>query len=230
MVEFRGVSKVYIRRAGGAAVYALADATFEVGAGEIVVLSGPTGSGKSTVLRLAAGEERPSEGRVLVDGAHVGALGGRALARLRRGLGIVPAEPRLLPDRTAFGNVALVLRALGASRRVSRGKALAALREAGLAGKANAFPPELTAGEGRRLCLARALAGGPRLLLADEPAGGLDEPAAQEVVDLLRRAHGQGATVLVATRAPGLAAELGARPLTLEGGRVRADGGRHGAA
>src|SRR5512132_2749827 len=109
MVEFRGVSKVYMRRAGGAVVHALADATFEVGAGEIVVLSGPTGSGKSTVLRLATGQERPSEGRVLVDGAHVGALGRRALAGLRRGLGILPAESLLLPDRTVFGNVALVL-------------------------------------------------------------------------------------------------------------------------
>ncbi len=230
MVEFRGVSKVYIRRAGGPVVHALADATFAVGPGDIVVLSGPTGSGKSTLLRLVAGEERASQGCVVVDGEDVATLGRRGLARLRRRLGIVPAEPRLLSDRTAFGNVALVLRALGASRRTARANGLAALREAGLAAKANAFPSELTVAERRRLCLARALAGGPRLLLADEPAAGLDEPAAQEVVDLLRRAHGQGATLLVATRAAGLAADLGARALTVEGGRVRAAGGLHGAA
>jgi cell division transport system ATP-binding protein len=220
MVEFRAVSKSYVRRKGGAPVPVLVDATFEVGSGEAVVLTGPAGSGKSTLLRLLTGEERPTGGRVLVDGEDVATLGRRGVARLRRGLGVVPAEPRLVADRTAFQNVAVVLRALGASRRAARAAGLAALREAGLATKSNAFPAELTAGERRRLCLARALAGAPPLLLADEPTAGLDEATAAQVVELLRRARGQGSSLLVTSQAVGLAASLGARALTLEGGRV----------
>lgn len=228
MVEFRGVSKVYGRRAAGR-VRVLADASFRVGPGEMVVLTGPTGAGKSTVFRLVAGEERPSRGTVLVDGEDVGALGPRGVARLRRRLGLIPQEPRLLPDRTVFGNVALVLRALGASRSEARARALAALCAAGLAAKPNALPRELAAGERQRLVIARALAGAPELVLADEPTTALEGAAAHEIVDLLRAMHARGATVLVATQTASLAAELGARMLRLDGGRVRADGSPHGA-
>ncbi len=228
MVELRGVSKVYVPRPGGRAIQALTDVSFQVAAGELVVLSGPTGCGKSTVLRLLCGEERASQGAILVNGEDVGALPRRGVARLRRRLGVVPQEARLLGDRTVFGNVAVVLRALGASRRDARARALAALREAGLAGRANAFPRELAAGERQRLLVARALAGVPALLLADEPlmafGGALDGPAAQEVFDLLRGAQARGATVLVATQAAGLADALKARPVFLDGGRVRASG------
>jgi ABC-type methionine transport system ATPase subunit len=120
MVEFRAVSKLYVRRTGGPAVTALADCSLQVAAGEAVVVSGPPGAGKSTLLRLAAGEERPTQGRLLVDGDDAGSLGRRGLARLRRRLGLLLAEPGLLADRTALDNVALVPRARPASWRWRR--------------------------------------------------------------------------------------------------------------
>ena len=229
MVEFRAVSKVYVRQAGGPVVSALADLSFQVAPGEAVVVSGPPGAGKSTLLRLAAGEERPSQGRLLVDGDDAGSLGRRGLARLRRRLGLFLAE-RLLVDRTALENVALVPRARGASARAARLQALAALREARLSGRATAWPAELTTAERRRLCLARALVGTPRLLLADDPTAGLDETMAGEIVALLREATTRGITLLVASRSAELAGTLGGRGVALDGGRIVEAVRRDGAA
>jgi cell division transport system ATP-binding protein len=223
MVDFQGVSRLYARRAGGAVVHALRDATFQVAPGELVLVTGPTGAGKSTVLRLICGEERPSEGRLVVDGDDVATLGRRGLARLRRRLGIVPAAGRLLGDRTVLGNVALVLSALGAGPRHARARALEALEEAGLATRAKALPRELTAGELQRLLIARALAVDPCLLLADEPTAALDAEATRAVGAVLRDARDQGVTVVVASQLSALAAELGARTLVLDEGRLRAD-------
>jgi ABC-type ATPase involved in cell division len=230
MVEFRAVSKIYARRTGGPVVTALTDLSFQVESGEVVVVSGPPGAGKSTLLRLAAGEERPSQGRLLVDGDDAGSLGRRGLARLRRRLGLALAEPGLLVDRTALENVALVPRARGASRRAARLQALAALREARLSARATAWPAELTAAERGRLCLARALVGTPRLLLADEPTAGLDETATSDVVALLREAKARGVTLLVASRSADLAGALGGRGVALDAGRIVEPVGRDGAA
>jgi cell division transport system ATP-binding protein len=220
MLEFRGVSKVYGRAAGGR-VEALVDVSFEVKPAELAVLVGPGGSGKSTLLRLVTGEERPTRGSVLVDGVEVGALGGRGLARLRRGLGVLAEDGVLLPDRTALGNVTLILRALGAGRAAARERALAALVEVGLGSARNALPQELAAGERRRVLLARALAPRPRLLLADEPTAQLDATDAGLVVALLRSLPGRGTTCLVATQEPDLARALESRVLTLAAGRLR---------
>lgn len=224
MVEFRGVSKVYARAVGGR-VHALAEATFRVSPGELVILSGPSGAGKSTVLRLAAGEESPTAGTVLVDDQDLGALSRRGLARLRRSLGVILQEPRLVADRTVFGNVALVLRALGLPGSEVRTRALGALRDVGLGTKPNALPAELAAGERQRLALARALAPGPRLVLADEPFAGLDAADAGEWLALLRAVQAQGGTVLVATRATGPPGGAGARVIRLQGGHPWPDGG-----
>ncbi len=223
MVEFRGVSKVYAQATGGR-VEALVDVSLEVKPGELVVVSGPSGAGKSTLLRLVYGEERPSRGTVLVAGVDVGQATGRALACLRRDLGVVPQDRRLLADRTAFGNLALVLRALGVPRRDVRARALEALREAGLFALRNALAAELAEGERLRLCLARAFAVEPRLLVVDEPTAMLDEATTAEIVALLRVRRERGATVLVATHAPDLAARLGGRGLVLDKGRLRHDG------
>jgi cell division transport system ATP-binding protein len=220
MLEFRGVSKVYGRAAGGR-VEALVDVSFEVKPAELAVLVGPGGSGKSTLLRLVTGEERPTRGSVLVDGVEVGTLGGRGLARLRRGLGVLAEDGVLLPDRTALGNVTLILRALGAGRAAARERALAALVEVGLGPARNALPQELAAGERRRVLLARALAPRPRLLLADEPTAQLDATDAGLVVALLRSLPGRGTTCLVATQEADLARALESRVLTLAAGRLR---------
>jgi len=224
MVEFRGVSKTYARAAGGR-VHALSDATFSIGPGELSILSGPAGAGKSTVLRLAAGEERPTAGTVLVEGQDLGRLRRRELGRLRRGLGVIPQEPRLLADRTVFGNVAVVLRALGFPAREVRTRALGVLREVGLGARPNALPGELARGERQRLAIARALATHPRLVLADEPFAALDAAEADELLAVLRAALGRGATVLLATRVASFPDAAGRAPvIRLDGGRV--DGGR----
>lgn len=223
MVELRGVSKVYARPGGGR-IEALVDVSFTLGAGELAVLSGPSGAGKSTVLRLLAGEERPTGGTVRVGGEDVGALGRGGLARLRRRLGIVPQDGRLLADRTVFGNVVFVLRGLGTPRREIRPRALAALREAGLLGRLRARPEALAGGERERLLLARALALAPDLWLVDQP-GALLGGAAADLEALLRAEQKRRATVLVTAPTPALAARLGGRSLVLEGGRVRVEGG-----
>ena len=152
-------------------------------------------------------------------------LGGRGLARLRRRIGIVPQEPRLVPDRTVLGNVTVVLRALGMGRSAARTRAWEALRSAGLGAKPNALPAELALGERQQLAVARAMATAPDLVLADEPFAAGDEAP---VAALLRAIHAQGTTVLIATRAARLAGELGARLLTLEAGRLGGAGGLPG--
>jgi ABC-type ATPase involved in cell division len=223
MLELRGVSKVYGRAAGGR-VEALADLSFEVKPTELAVLVGPVGAGKSTLLRLITGEERPTRGVVLVDGTEVGALGARGLARLRRSLGVLTQDGCLLSDRTALGNLTVVLRALGTRRREARERALAALVEVGLGAARNALPHELAAGERQRVLLARALATRPRLLLADEPTAMLDPVAAAAVVTLLRSLSLRGVTCLVATQATEVARALDGRLLRLEAGRLRPEG------
>jgi len=224
MVEFQGVSKVYTRAAGGR-VEVLADASFQIGPGEMAVVSGPSGAGKSTLLRLVCGEERPSRGSVLVAGADVGAMSRGDLARLRRRLAVIPQDRRLLADRTVFGNVAFVLRALGVPRSQVRPRALEALREAGVTARLTALPAELAQGERQRLLLARAVATTPSLLLADEPTDMLDDVATREVLALLRAVQARGTTVLVATHAPDVTAHLGGRSLILEAGCLRLGGG-----
>jgi cell division transport system ATP-binding protein len=222
MLEFRGVSKVY-GRAAGRRVEALADLSFAVKPGELVLVVGPSGAGKSTLLRLVAGEERPTRGAVLVDGVEVGSLGRRGLARLRRSLGIALQGGRLLPDRTALGNLTFVLCALGAGRAEARERALAILAEAGLAPVRNALPRELADGESRAVLLARALVTRPRLLVADEP---FTAPAARAgpLVTLLRDAHARGTTCLVTSRVPDPGGALEARILTLAAGRLGPEG------
>lgn len=223
MVELHGVVKTYARATGGR-VAALEGLDLGVPAGELVVVVGGNAAGKSTLLRLVTGEERPTRGTVLVDGVEVATLRPARLARLRRRLGIVPQVPRLVPDRTALGNLTWVLRALGASRRVARVRALEALAEAGLTAARNALPGELAEGERRRLVVARALAPGPRLLVADEPAAMLDAEGVAAVAALVRGAHARGTTCLVATRSRDLAQALGGRVVQLAQGRLTPGG------
>jgi len=223
MVELRGVSKVYARAVGGR-VEALLDLTVEVKPGETLVVSGPSGAGKSTLLRLVTGEERPTRGTVTVLDENVGRLSRVRLARLRRELGIVPQGRRLLEERTAFANLAFVLRALGRSRREAREATRETLAEVGLTERRRARARELAEADRLRLCLARALAPGPRLLVLDEPAAGLDGEALTGLVGVLRASHDQGTTILIATQVADLARRLDARALILEHGRLRRGG------
>jgi ABC-type ATPase involved in cell division len=222
MVEFQRVSKLY-RRRGGAAVPALVDITASIGAGELVVVTGPTGAGKSTLLRLVYGAERPSRGVVRVDGEDVAGLGWRGRARLRRRLGVVPQGGGLLAERTVLGNLTVALQALGVPRAEIVARARQTLGAAGLGEALRARPGELSGGERERLALARALVGAPRLLVLDEPVPTLAGAALAGVAGLVRAARSAGATVLVATQCGELAAGLGGRRLRLEAGRLASE-------
>lgn len=195
---FAGVSKVHGE--GHTAVHALRDVTLTVGAGELMAVMGPSGSGKSTLLALAGGLDRPSGGRVLVEGADVAGLPPVALAELlRRRVGYVFQDRNLLPQLTAAENVALPLELDGVRPRPARTQATALLDELGLADLADRFPDDLSGGEQQRVAVARGLVGSRSVLLADEPTASLDSLAGEAVAALLRRRCESGVTALMVT-------------------------------
>ncbi len=197
MIRFDKVSKVYPRAAAGAA--ALRDVSFRVGKGEFVFLTGPSGAGKSTILKLLYMEERPTSGEVRISGYTSRAVKRREVAQLRRRLGIIFQDFRLLDDRTAEANVAFALEVIGAPRTSIPNKVARALAQVGLASKARAFPKELSGGEQQRVAFARALVNDPFVLIADEPTGNLDERATRGIFQLLREINAAGTAVLMAT-------------------------------
>ena len=223
MIELHRVWKVF--SVGPVKVPALSDVSFRVAKGEFVTLSGPSGSGKTTLLRLLYREELPSEGEIEVFDYEVPTLTRGDVAALRRSIGIVFQDAKLLPGRTVYENVAFVLRVLGTPRREITARAFDALRAVGLSSRAQAYPAQLSAGEAQRAALARAIARKPLLLLADEPTGSLDDEMANEVLDIVKDIWNGGTTVLFATHQAGLAAALRQRTLTLKSGRLVKDEG-----
>ena len=223
MIELHRVSKVY--SVGPVKVPALSDVSFRVGKGEFVTLCGPSGAGKTTLLRLLYREELPTEGEIEVLDYDVPALRVREVAELRRSIGIVFQDAKLLPGRTVYENVAFVLRVLGTPRREITGRVFDALRAVGLSARAQAYPPQLSQGEAQRAALARAVARKPLLLIADEPTGNLDEGMAAEVIEIVRDIWAGGTTVLFATHQATLAAALKQRTLSLQNGRLLKDEG-----
>jgi cell division transport system ATP-binding protein len=204
---------------------ALSDISFSVARGEFAVLNGPSGAGKTTLLRLIYREELPSEGEIEIAGIDVPALRRRQVPRLRRSIGIVFQDAKLLAGRTVFENIAFVLRVIGTPRKDITPRAFTALKAVGLSSRAQAYPKQLSQGEAQRASLARAIAKSPGLLLADEPTGNMDEGMAEEILQVIRDIWQRGTTVLLATHQAGLAAHLKRRTLTLEGGRLVKDEG-----
>jgi len=223
MIELHRVSKVY--SVGPVKVPALREVSFRINKGEFVVLTGPSGAGKTTLLRLLYRDDLPSEGDVEVLGASLVGMGRSQVAALRRSIGVVFQDAKLLPVRTVYENVAFVLRVLGTPRREITARAFDALRAVGLSGRAQAYPAQLSQGEAQRAALARAIVRRPPLLLADEPTGNLDESMASEIVDVLKDIGAGGTTIVLATHQARLAASLRRRTLTLGGGRVVKDEG-----
>jgi cell division transport system ATP-binding protein len=218
MITFEQVSRRYRER------LALDSVSWHMEEGECVVFAGPSGAGKTTLLRLITHEIAPSSGTVTV-GTFRGARLPRAKrALLRRTLGIVYEDFRLLNDRTVFENVALAVRITGhfADAEVVP-RALYALEEVGLQQKQAAYPSELSAGEKQRAAIARAIVNRPAVVLADEPTGALEPASAKEIVALLRRIHDEGAALLVVTTRLDLGEALGGRTLRLHDGRIAAD-------
>jgi cell division transport system ATP-binding protein len=201
----------------------LHDITLEIARGELIFVSGASGAGKSTLLKLLFREEEPSEGQILIDGRNVTRLGGRGVARLRRGIGLVFQEFKLLTRLSALENVALAAEVLGRSKRESQTRAYQLLRELGLKERYDAKPLALSAGEQQRVAIARALINEPNLVLADEPTGNLDAEVADEIMRLLLKMRERGATIIIATHDLGMIARYGTRVLTLQRGSL-ADG------
>ena len=221
MIQLRSVSKEY--RVGPVKVTALADVSFDIEKGEFTVLAGPSGSGKTTLLRLLYRDEVPTEGEIRVAGYEGTRLRRSKIPQLRRAIGVVFQDAKLLPGRTVYENVAFVLRVLGAPRREITVRVMQALKAVGLSARAQALPAQLSLGEQQRAALARALVKEPALLLADEPTGNLDEAIAEEILDLLREIWSRGTTILLATHRATLADQLKRRTLVLVRGRLLKD-------
>jgi len=221
MIQLQGVSKVY--RVGPVKVSALADVSFGVEKGEFTVLAGPSGSGKTTLLRLLYRDEVPTEGEVRVAGFDVTGMRRSRVPHLRRAVGVVFEDAKLLPARNVYDNVAFVLRVLGTPRREITPRVMQTLKAVGLSARAQALPAQLSQGEQQRAALARALVKEPGLLLADEPTGNLDEAMADEILYLLSEIWNRGTTILLATHRASLADQLKRRTLVLAAGRLLKD-------
>lgn len=194
MISLRGVNKIY---ANGSK--ALVDINLEVKRGDFLFITGPSGSGKSTLLKLLYGEERASQGEVIVDGCDLSEMRGDRLSHLRRRIGIVFQDYKLIPRRTVTENVAFVLWAQGFPRKEINRRLQPALKMVGLLHKATCFPEELSGGEQQRVSIARAIVTTPPLLVADEPTGNLDPDNSWQVVKILKKLNNMGITIVVTT-------------------------------
>jgi len=215
VIQFSSVAKRY---EGG--LEALRGVSVEIGAGEMVAVTGHSGAGKSTLLKLAAGLERATSGTVVVHGQNVGALGETALAMLRRRIGFVFQDHKLLFDRSAFDNVALPLRVSGLAGDEIGRRVRAALDKVGLLARERAMPVALSGGEQQRLCIARAIVNRPSILIADEPTGNLDADYAKAILELFQSFHRVGVTVLLSTHDEAGIERLGCRRVALVSGAL----------
>jgi cell division transport system ATP-binding protein len=219
LVEFRDVSKIY-----EGDVRALQNVTLSVASGEFVFLNGPSGAGKSTMLQLIFRAETATSGSLLVAGVDVGRLPSSKVPALRRNLGIVFQDFKLLYDRTVYENVAFALEVLGLTAPEVKRETLEVLERVGLASKARLNPHKLSGGEQQRVAIARALAHDPQLVLADEPTGNLDAETSLSIFTLLQAAHERGATVIVASHNKNLIRQSQKRVIRLDAGRIIGEG------
>lgn len=215
MIRFEQVSKRYAE-----GIDALSGIDLQIGAGEMVLLEGRSGAGKSTLLRLLMAIERPTQGAVLVNGQNVGTMKRRAVPFLRRHIGMVFQDLKLLFDRHALDNVLLPLAIAGVPHKEALRRAQAALDKVGLLGREKALPAALSGGEQQRLAIARAVVNRPTVLLADEPTAHLDSETAEGVMALLGDFHRAGVTVLVAACDARSMRHFNARRIRLEAGRL----------
>lgn len=215
IIRLEGIYKRY----GG--VDALAGVHLQVSAGEMVFLTGHSGAGKSTLLKLIALMERPSRGRVLVEGRNLEHVSKREIPALRRGIGLVFQNHRLLPDRSVFDNVALPLVVAGHSLQEVGRRVRRALEDVGLLDREEYSPQSLSAGEQQRVGIARAVVAHPRIILADEPTGNLDEELSQDIIRLFEKFQHSGVAVLIATHDRALIAGMRHRIIHLSHGHLR---------
>jgi cell division transport system ATP-binding protein len=219
MIRFYHVDKAYRGE-----TLALGDVNLIIHPRQFCFVTGSSGAGKSTLLKLIIREEMPSTGQILVNGRNLSALTSRQMPYFRRRIGVVFQDFRLIPTRTVYENVSLVLTIQGVPAKERKRRAFEALRWVGLQSRMSSFPEQLSGGEQQRVAIARALINRPVILLADEPTGNLDPELAHEILSLFREVNAAGTTVVVATHDKGLIADFGGRVILLDKGRLVDDG------
>ncbi len=203
------------------AVKALIDITLDVPKNELLFISGPSGAGKTSLLKLLYYGEAASEGQVLIDGMNLSRISHHRIPILRRKFGVIFQDYKLIRTKTVFDNIAVVLEAVGKKRRFVEKKVRSVLRTVGMENSISSFPPTLSGGEQQRIAVARAIVGDPMIILADEPTGNLDEDSADIILNLLKRFHVRGATVIIATHDKELIRKTGGRVIYLMQGRIQ---------
>lgn len=197
------------------ATTALTDITLDIGTGEFVFVTGASGAGKTTLLKLLYLGETPSQGQILIDGMNLTRIKRDRIPFLRRKFGVIFQDYNLIPTQTVFDNIALVLEVAGHKQSYIAKKVKSVLRTVGMEERMNSFPPALSGGEQQKITIARAIAGDPKILLADEPTGSLDDESAADVMALLQAFHDHGTTVIVATHNKNLIRTIDARRISL---------------
>lgn len=218
MIRFEHVTKLFTD-----GEVSVEDISFSIHAGEFVSLVGHSGAGKTTLIRLLLGEIKPSNGNIWFDDFDVDAISSDELAAYRRRIGVVFQDFKLLPNRTAFENVAFAMEAAGKSDDEIVSDVPHALELVGLGHKARSFPHEMSGGERQRLAIARAIINQPEVIVADEPTGNLDPQATYEIVEILKKINDLGTTVIITTHNKGIVDTLGKRVISLEKGRITRD-------
>ncbi len=218
VISFQHVSKTY-----PTGTQALRDINLEVPEGDFLFLVGPSGAGKSTVVRLLIREEKPSKGKIFVDGVELGRMKRRKLPFYRRKVGLVFQDFKLLPNLTVYENVAFALRVLGEPDHRVQSRVAEALDTVSLSGKEHTYPANLSGGEQQRVAIARALVHAPRFIIADEPTGNLDPATAWEIMQLFLRINARGATVVMATHNREIVDLLRRRVVAIDAGQIARD-------
>ena len=217
MIEFRNVSKYYKSNVG------LSDVSVKINDKDFVFLVGPSGSGKSTFIKLIINEIEADRGTIIVRGEDVTKMSARQIPGLRRNIGIVFQDFRLLPKKTVYENVAFAMEIVHAKRRQIKKNVPQVLSMMGIADKAKKYPDELSAGEQQRVAIARAIVNKPRILIADEPTGNLDPDTAWEIMQLLNMINARGTTILMVTHAKDIVDKMEKRVIAIENGRIVRD-------
>ena len=223
MIQMRNVSKVY---ENGAVALDQINVTIEKG--EFVFIVGASGAGKSTFIKMLFREELPSEGELLVNGHDVVRMARANVPFLRRGLGVIFQDYRLLPDKTVFENVAFAMQVIEAPRRIMQRSVNSVLDVVGLREKYRCFPSQLSGGEQQRVAIARALVNAPDILIADEPTGNLDPETSWDIMDIFKRINAAGTTIVMATHDKRIVDTMKKRVIAIEGGRIVRDEARGG--
>ncbi len=218
IIEFRGVSKTY-----QTGTHALEDVNIKINHGEFVFVVGSSGAGKSTFMKLIMREEKANTGKITVNGFNLTTMKRKAIPLLRRTMGIVFQDFRLIPTMNVFQNVAFAMYVVGAGGRDIRREVSKALSKVGLGHKARSMPSQLSGGEQQRVGLARALVNSPDLIIADEPTGNVDPNMSYEIVSMLTEINKHGTTVLMVTHDHNLVRDFNHRVIMLDGGRIVAD-------